>query len=141
MPKRVLQRTPAEVFCPLQALTGVAGELALFAFEKEAIQRFGPRVPLRRIVQDRQQRVEALQRLCQKYRVALPPLPVVKPVLPVSWNEFLRREVDLLVDNLRLYNQLLDSGPGHPDADRVLINLRQETLRGHLPKVLEERWV
>lgn len=143
MPGRVLQpqRSPAEVFRPLQALVSGAGELTLLHFEQEVIQRFGPRVPFRQLLRDRQRRVEALQRLCQKYRVALPPLPLVKPVVPLSWNEVFSKEVELLLDNLRLYNQLLDTGPGRPDADRVLINLRQETLRGHLPSILEDRWV
>ena len=131
------RRQPVNIFRPVSALNEVGGEMALAAFEQDALQRFGSRGPLARLSRDRQRRIAELQRLCQKYQVVLPQLPPVRPISPVGWDELLRHEVELLVENLRLYNRLLEGRLPYADVERSMSRLRQETLRVHLPLLLE----
>jgi len=115
------------------ALSAVAGEYHLAAFDRAVIRLYGNRTPFPRLNRDHRRRVEALKFLCRKYRVSVPSSQT--PLLEISedWKEVQQDYLALLEKNGKVYDTLLADPLQNKEVLRTLRTLRTETVKEHIP--------
>ena len=115
------------------ALSAIAGEYHMAAFDRAVIRRHGNRGPFPRLNMDHRRRVESLKFLCRKYRVSVPSNQ--SPLVEISedWKRVQQDYVELLQKNSKVYDTLLEDPLHNRDVLRVLRSLRSETVKTHLP--------
>ncbi|MGC4042971.1 MAG: hypothetical protein QM758_04135 [Armatimonas sp.] len=115
------------------ALSAIAGEYYMLAFDRAVVRLYGNRAPFPRLSLDHRRRVDGLRFLCRKYRVSVPTNQT--PLLDISedWKRVHLDYVELLQKNSKVYDTLLADPLENKEVLRVLRALRNETVKTHIP--------
>lgn len=98
------------------------------------IDTFGPIRPFINIVEAESRHIQALIPLFHRYGVPVPPDTWERQIeKPESIADACRAGVEAEIENAEMYDRLLKETAGHPDIQRVMMNLQRASSENHLP--------
>lgn len=110
------------------------GEYTASAAYQAVIAQFGPVEPYVSIQAAEEQHVDALTRQLERLGVAVPPNPYLGTIpAPTDLTAAARAWATGEVDNVAMYDRLLDQVASDATLTRVLGNLRRASQEMHLP--------
>lgn len=116
-----------------EALMSAEGEYAAAAAYAAVIDKYGKVQPYVNIRAAERRHVAALARQLERYGVEVPANPWMKKIpAPASLEEAAQAWATGEVDNVKMYDNLI-AQTSDPQLVRVLTNLRNSSLKSHLP--------
>lgn len=98
------------------------------------INKFGEIRPFINIIESEERHIQALIPLFKKYKITIPVDDWEKKVdVPVSITEACQIGVHSEIENMSMYERLLDLTKEYPDVQQVFLNLQRASQENHLP--------
>jgi hypothetical protein len=101
---------------------------------RAVLDAFGDVRPFVNVVESEERHIEALQRLCERYRIEIPvDRWPGRCQAPESVEAACEKAVNAERENAALYEKLLRAAQGYPDVEAVFQRLRTASRENHLP--------
>jgi hypothetical protein len=114
--------------------SGIADEYNAYAAYAGIIEQFGSVAPFTNIQRAESHHIDAWSFLFERYGLDVPAAPAAATATKyASETDACKAAAELESENVKLYNDMLDTLKAYPDMVQVVTSLRTASLERHLP--------